>query len=246
MKRAIMPREKVDRTHEYREVIYDERHWELLKKLRGKAVRLLERLEKAGIHAVVHGSIARGDVWSGSDIDVFIPWPIPSFRIEIALEGAGYLVYQRYIAIATPSSTPKAYISLDPEDRVTVSYPLLKPGRRELEFYQFGGMLTLTELRSNKRVPGVNKRLILIEPTSYGHRESPVIGREAEVASIVGVSVDTVLERVRVLTRRDEIGRTGVFVKHVLSPDETFEQALLEISGRNPLVRRLLRERGYL
>ncbi len=241
-----MVREKVVRRQEYVEIIYDEERWILLQRLRRKALELLRTLRKGGIYAIVHGSIARGDVWEGSDIDVFIPYPFHSYMVEYLLESNGYTIYSRYIAIATPNSTPKAYIILDPQEKITVSYPLLKPTTRELEFYKFGGSLSLEELEKNKRVPGVDKRLVLIEPTEYGHRESPVIGREAEVASILGISVDTVLERVRVLTRRDEIGRTGVFVKYVLSPDESFEEALMKISHSNPLVRRLLKQRGFI
>ncbi len=240
-----MPREKVQRIPEYREVVYSDEHWSLLRELRAKAIKLLESLEKHGIQGVVHGSIARGDVWRGSDIDVFIPYVIPSYRVEIALEASGYQIYSRFIAIATPSSTPKAYIVLDPEEKITVSLPLLKPSQREIEFYRFGGLLTLNELRQDKRVPGVNKKLVLIEPTPYGHRETPVIGRESVVAEIVGVSIDTVMERVRVLTRRDEIGRTGVFVKYTLAPDESFEKALIDISKNNPLIKRLLHLRNY-
>lgn len=241
-----MVREKISRTPEYREVHYTGEHWELLEKLRRIAMNILEILMLNGIPSVVHGSIARGDVHRGSDIDIFVPVPVPSYKVEFILENSGYTIYYRYIAIATPSSTPKAYIVLDPSERIVVSYPLLKPKPREIEFYKFGGLLDLDGLRRNMRVPGVNKKLVLIEPTPYGHRESPVIGRESIVASILGISIETVEERVRVLSRRDEIGRTGVFVKYMLSPDEVFEEALVKIARRNPLVRRQLIERGYL
>lgn len=238
-----MVREKVARRPEFREVIYDEKRWQILKQLREDAILILESLKKQGIYAIVHGSIARGDVWKGSDIDVFIPYPLPSYRVEIALESAGLKIIERYIVIATPSSTPKAYISLDHEEKRVVTFPLLKPKPRELEFYKFGGTLDLNGLLEDKRVPGVDKRLVLIEPTQSGHRESPVIGREALVARILGINIDTVLERVRVLTRRDEIGRTGVFVKYVLRDDESFEEALINIAKKNPLIRRSLKER---
>jgi len=88
--------------------------------------------------------------------------------------------------------------------------------------------------------PGVNKKLVLIEPVENGHLESPVIGFESVVAEKLGVSVETVLERVRVLSRRDSVGRTGVFLKHVLQPDETFEDAIQELARRNSIVRRAL------
>jgi predicted nucleotidyltransferase len=130
------------------------------------------------------------------------------------------------------------------EERRVVSFPLAKLSKTEYEFYYFGGAVTFRELREGKRVPGVDKRLMLIEPTPEGHRESPVIGREAIVAKIVGVSLETVLERVRVLSRRDEIGRTGVFVKIELEPWESIEEAVRDIARRNPLFRRAMRAKG--
>lgn len=238
-----MVREKVMRKLEFREVVYNEKHWKILSELRREAVKILEALAKRGVQGIVHGSIARGDVWEGSDIDVFIPYIVPSYIIEYALESSGYIIYARYIVVATPSSTPKAYIVLDELEKRVVSFPLAKLKQREYEFYKFGGLLDLNGLKENKRVPGVDKRLVLIEPTSTGHRESPVIGFENIVAEKLGISIDTVIERVRVLSRRDEIGRTGVFVKYELSPDEVFEEALEKIIRRNPLIRRALKDR---
>ena len=212
--------------------------------LRKEAMKIMETLTRAGLPCIVHGSIARGDVKPTSDIDVFVPVPVPSYRVELALEAAGYRVQQKLIVQATPSSTPKAYLVLDVEEKRVVSFPLAKLAKREYEFYYFGGALDLRGLVEGKRVPGVDKRLMLIEPIKAGHRESPVIGREAEVARIVGVSVDTVLERVRVLTRRDKVGRTGVFVKVVLGPEENVEDTVRRISRENPHFRRILVERG--
>ncbi|MHA1555857.1 MAG: nucleotidyltransferase domain-containing protein, partial [Candidatus Heimdallarchaeota archaeon] len=71
---------------------------------------------------------------------------------------------------------------------------------REFDFIRFGGTLTLDELSENRRVPGVDKRLMLIAPTELGHKESPVMGFESIVAKKVGVNVELVKERVRVLT----------------------------------------------
>jgi predicted nucleotidyltransferase len=235
-----MVREKVLRKPEYREVVYDEKRWELLRMLRGEAIRILKILGSRGIRGIVHGSIARGDVWEGSDIDVFIPYTPPPYLIEYVLESANYKIYSRYIVVATPNSTPKAYIVLDELERRVVSFPLAKLKPKEYEFYKFGGLLDLEGLLANKRVPGVDKRLVFIEPTKNGHRESPVIGYESIVANKLGISIDTVLERVRVLSRRDEIGRTGVFVKYELSPDEDFGSALEKIMRKNPIIRRNL------
>ncbi|MEM4888619.1 MAG: DNA polymerase subunit beta, partial [Thermosphaera sp.] len=167
-------------------------------------------------------------------------YTIPSYRLEYILEASGLQARKKYIVMATPVNTPKAYIILDDEERRTVSFPLSNLKTREYEFYKFGGLLDIDGLLENKRVPGVNKKLVFIEPVETGHLESPVIGYENIVAQKLGISVETVLERVRVLSRRDSVGRTGVFLKHVLRPDETFEQAIQELSRRNSIVRRVL------
>ena len=82
---------------------------------------------------------------------------------------------------------------------------------------------------------------MLIEPTGEGHVESAVVGREEMVANLLGVSLNTVLDRVRALLRRDEVGRTGVFIERELAPDETFEQAMKKLADQNPAVRRRLK-----
>lgn len=232
-----MVREKIQRKPEYREIVYDEKHWRILEELRKQAIEILESLNRYGVKGYVHGSVARGDVWEGSDIDVIIPYVIPSYIVELALENNGYNIYAKYLIVATPSSTPKAYIVLDEKEKKVVSFPLYKLKPREYEFYKFGGLIDYNGLKRGERVPGVDKRLVLIEPTPQGHRESPVIGFENIVASKLGISIETVMERVRVLSRRDEIGRTGVFVKYELSPIENFEEVLAKIIKKNPLVR---------
>jgi predicted nucleotidyltransferase len=239
-----MPREKIEKRHEVRIVEYSEYHWRMLEKLRAEALRILSALEEMGLRAIVHGSIARGDVHEGSDIDIFIPYVVPSYTVELALERRGYRPVSKLIVQATPHSTPKAYIVLDLEEKRVVSFPLAKLTRTEYEFYYFGGALDAAGLRTGKRVPGVDKRLMLIEPLPRGHRESSIIGREAEAARIVGVSLETVLERVRVLSRRDAHGRTGVFVKEELEPWESVEDAVRRIARKNPAFRRVLVERG--
>src|SRR5207245_7406557 len=89
--------------------------------------------------------------------------------------------------------------------------PLSEFRRLELEFYKFGGTANMEDLRLGIRRPGCTKRLTLKQPTDNGHIESPIVGRESEVARLLGVSSDIVRERIRVLTRRDTIRRTGVF-----------------------------------
>ncbi|MEM1628738.1 MAG: nucleotidyltransferase domain-containing protein [Desulfurococcaceae archaeon] len=234
-----MAREKVKRIPEFKEVTYDEEHWRILRELRNQAKQIMDIFIDNGIDVILHGSIARGDVWSGSDIDIVIPYKIPSYKVELVLDKRGINPVARYIVIATPLSTPKAYIVLEKNVQVNISFPLLEFKPRELEFYRFGGFLTYNELLQNVRVAGVNKGLVLIEPTPNGHREMPVIGFEEYVARRLGISVETVMERVQVLTRRDDIGRTGVFAKYALMPDESFEERLKRIIRDKPILRRL-------
>jgi len=221
------------------EVTYSERHWKLLQRLREEAVEIMEALEKAGLNCVTHGSIARGDVSANSDIDVFVPNPSGSFLLESAVERAGLTVNQRILVQATPSYAAKGYIELDPQH--VVSFPLMKMRPVERDFYRFGGEASLQALKDKKRVVGVDKRLMLIEPTEQGHIESSIVGRENAVAKLLSVSVETVLDRVHALLRRDEVGRTGVFIKRELAPDETFEMVLQRLVDENPAVRRRLK-----
>ena len=44
----------------YREVVYDERHWRLLRDLREKALKLMKPLADHGLNPIVYGSLARG------------------------------------------------------------------------------------------------------------------------------------------------------------------------------------------
>lgn len=44
----------------YREVVYDELHWRLLRDLREKALRLMKPLADHGLNPIIYGSIARG------------------------------------------------------------------------------------------------------------------------------------------------------------------------------------------
>jgi uncharacterized protein len=230
---------KPERRQDAVEVYYDASRWTLLEQLRGKSSQLLSVLEQRHITAIVHGSIARGDVKKGSDIDVFIPNPPSSFQIETSLEQANISPISRTVIQATPTYSMKAYIEVG--EATTVSFPLMNMRRVEREFYQFSGELNINQLYAKARVRGIDKRLMLIEPTEKGHIESSIIGCEEQVAKIVGVSVETVSDRVRALTKRDAVGRTGVFIKKELSSDETFEQTMMNLSKENPAVRRKLK-----
>ncbi len=233
---AVKPTKRAD----YKEVTYSSARWALLKELRSKAVEVMAALETFHLQSIVHGSIARGDVKEGSDVDVFIPEVQNSFLVETALEKAKIAVNSRLIVQATPSYAMKAHIEID--ETTTVSFPLMEMRRVEREFYRFGGEVNLDQLKANFRVAGVDKRLMLIEPTEKGHVESSVIGREELAAKILGVSAETVLDRVHALLKRDTVGRTGVFVKKELLQDETFELALKKVSDLNPAVRRRMKK----
>ncbi len=221
------------------EVAYNEKRWNLLETLRAEAKTIMKALEERHIYSVVHGSIARGDVTQKSDIDVFVPQVLSSFIIETALEKAGFHIASRILVQATPTYSVKGYVEIG--EKRTVSFPLSNMKKTEREFYTFSGEADLEMLRNNLRVLGVDKRLMLIEPTSYGHVESHVVGREEQVASLLKVSVDTVLDRSRALIRRDKVGRTGRFIEKELLPNETFESALKKLTDEKPEVRRRLR-----
>ncbi|MCW3999420.1 MAG: DNA polymerase subunit beta [Candidatus Bathyarchaeota archaeon] len=230
---------KPQRKQDQKAVAYTQEHWQQLKLLREKARMVMAALQKNHLNCSVHGSVARGDVKAKSDVDVFV-WEIQSgFRVESALEASGYAIDRRMLVQATPNYAMKAHIALD--EQTTVTFPLMEMRRVEREFYRFGGEATLRLLEADTRVAGVDKRLMLIEPTEAGHVESSIAGREESVARLLGISSATVLDRVHALTRRDEVGRTGVFVKKELAPEDTFELALKRLAEANPAVRRRIK-----
>jgi predicted nucleotidyltransferase len=223
------------------EVVYDAKRWALFKQLRGRTKEIMLALAGRNIASIVHGSVARGDVDQASDVDIFVPSTVRSYEVELALEDAGLKPIEREIVVATPWQLPKAHIYLDENSSVT--FPLVRPKRLEVEFYYFGGAADLRQVEREIRAAGVDKRLMLIEPTPRGHIESQVIGREAEVAKRIGVSQGIVRERVQVLTRRSDVGHTGVFIERKLAPDETFEAALERLVKENPEIKIRLREK---
>ncbi|MBU7023258.1 MAG: nucleotidyltransferase domain-containing protein [Theionarchaea archaeon] len=223
-------RKQTKRFH-LQEVIYEESHWDLLRELRGQAIETMECLRE--FSPLVYGSLARGDVHKDSDIDIVIPYVIPSCLLEICLES--FPVVERRISQATPWHLIKGVVELVD---ATVTFPMVQPTRIEHEFYRFGGFLALEQLLDESRVPGVDKRLVLIDPTETGHHEHSVMGREHEVAKRLEVSIDIIAERVMVLQRRDKVGRTGVFLNKTLSPDESFEMVLRALASTNTQLRR--------
>ncbi|MCD1294576.1 nucleotidyltransferase [Methanocella sp. CWC-04] len=218
-----------------KEVVYGEDVWENLKHLRAKAAEVLTSLKKFDIDGVVFGSVARGDVKPTSDIDIFIPQVISSMRAGLALEG--YFILGRSIVQATPRALIKSHIEL--EDNITVTFPLITPRESEIEFYLFGGEIDLQGILKEKRVCGVDKRLMFIEPTPEGHIETPLSDMSPGlVAKKLGVSQKIVEERMRVLERRADIGRTGIYMERPLAPDESVEQVFQEMLDSDPAMRR--------
>lgn len=220
------------------EVTYTEGHWALLEDLRAEASRMMEPLVRAHLEPLLYGSIARGDVSSGSDIDIFLPSPPAPALVEAALQRHGVQITGREIVQATPSYAAKAYLYTG--ERRSYSYPLVDLRPNEAEFYSFAGAVNHRQLGERKRVPGVDKRLMLVDPTENGHVETPVKGVEGLVAAKLGVDTRIVLERVRTLERRGRVGRTGVYLKRELGDDEDVWTVFMELAeGRAPLRRRL-------
>lgn len=220
-----------------REISYSEDHWKILKEKRKSAGEVMKVLIETDLQSVVYGSVARGDVNEKSDVDVFILNQIPSYKLEITLEPFG--IIEKKIVQATPCHAIKGEIVLS--NNTTVSFPLVKMKERELDFYRFGGCLSYIELKDDKRVAGVNKKLQLILPTSKGHKEIPLCElHPSDVAKILNVSIDVVEERIRVLTRRREIGRTGIFLFKQIPLEESFENVLKDVLVKNSAIRRKL------
>jgi len=230
--------EKPEELHGQRTAVYSKEQWKLLARLRERTLQVLEKVRSVNIRGWVYGSLARGDVTDTSDIDIIIPYVVPSYKIEMAL-GKGVL---REIVQATPSSVLKAHIHLD--QKTVVSFPLFKMMSREIEFYKWGGLVDEAEIVKKRRVAGVDKRLILIQPTEKGHIESGVIGYENRVAKKLGVSPSVAKERVRVLTRRDEVGRTGVYLCKIVAENQSFEELAKKLIDRDPAIRRTMKRRA--
>ena len=231
-----MVREKTVRRPTGKTIRYDRDRWEILREKREVARPLMRAL--LAYSPVVHGSLARGDVHGASDVDVVIDHHVPSFSVELALRDHDFV--KREIVQATPWHLIKGHIYV--EDDVSVTFPLVKPTPVEEQFYRFGGSLDLESLEGGRRVPGIDKRLMLIEPTREGHLETSIVGRESRAAKAIGVGLATVRERVDVLSRRDSIGRTGVYLKHGLSPDQSFEDVLRSLASRDANIKRRFRQ----
>ena len=230
---------KLKRKTDLKEIIYDRNQWTLISKYRMNGKKILCALIKSKLTPSIYGSVARGDVTKNSDIDIIIPEVFSSFQIESSLERLDIPIQNRYIIQATPSHAIKAYIELN--SVTTISFPLTRLKKIEREFYKFGGEINLRQIDSNRRVHGVDKRLMLIEPTKTGHIERGIVGIEDYVAKNIGISTQTILNRVNILQKREETGKTGVFIKKIVPTDFTFELVLKKLADKNPAVRRRLK-----
>jgi predicted nucleotidyltransferase len=190
---------------------------------------------------LAYGSIARGDVNLDSDIEIFIPTPPSPTLIQAILDRYEVKLSNRVIVQATPRYAAKAYLNID--GKKGYSFPLVELKQNEAEFFKFAGSVDLNQIQKSIRVPGVNKELLLIEPTSEGHKQSPIKGREGIVAKKLGVDPSIVLERLRTLERRRRVGHTGVFLKRDLAPDEDISKVFRELTRRTPAIRRRLRNK---
>jgi hypothetical protein len=228
---------KTTRSPDEQEVKYDPARWKTLALIRERSALLACALGPQGAH--LYGSAARGDVRPSSDVDLVLLEGARPFEAEVALEAARIDILSREVVMATPNSPAKAHFVID--DKTTVTVPLVPLRDREEEFYRFGGMISASDAES--RVPGVDKRLVLVSPIRDGHLESPVRGREAEVARLLRISVETVEERVRVLDRRDEVGRTGVYLRSEVPEGEGVERFFSRLADRDPVLRRMVKQR---
>ena len=231
---------KILRDH-FNNVTYTENHLKLLQQKRERSKTLLEMFVKEGLNPFIYGSIARGDIHNDSDIDMVLIQLIAPYQIEIILDKNGFNNYFREIIMATPTDTLKLYIYLNELESITI--PLSKFSKNSSEFYDFGGKINLNQIINSVRVPGINKRLVLIQPTSDGHEEYSIIGNENLAAKQLNVGINLINERKRVLLRREKFGKTGVFLKRSIGVGETTELVLKQLSNKNTIVRKKLLQR---
>ena len=235
-----MKENKILRDH-FNTVTYSENHLKLFHQKRERSKFLLEMFDKEGLNPFIYGSIARGDVHNDSDIDIVLLQSIASYQIEIILEKNGFINYFREIIMATPADTLKLYIYLNELESITI--PISKFNKKSSEFYDFGGKINLDQVKNSIRVPGIDKRLVLIQPLSDGHEEYSIIGNEYLAAKQLGVSIDLINERIKVLLKREKFGKTGVFLKRSIEMNETTEDVLKKLANKKSIVRKKLLQR---
>jgi predicted nucleotidyltransferase len=235
-----MKKTKILRDH-FNIVRFSENQLKLLREKRERTKFLLEMFVKEGLNPFAYGSIARGDVHKDSDIDIVIIQTVAPFQVEIILEKNGFNNYFREIIMATPADSVKLYLYLNELESITI--PISKFDNRAKEFFDFGGKINLEQLQNNIRVPGIDKRLVLIQPTPEGYEEYSVIGNEHLAAKLLKVKIDLINERKRVLLKREKYGKTGVFLKRPIEIHESTEDVVKLLTKKKSIVRKKLNQR---
>jgi predicted nucleotidyltransferase len=225
-------RQSIFLSRDPRLVRYSPHRFALFKEKRRRALPFLEALP-AGSR--LFGSVARGDVREASDLDIEVPAGVASFEVELSLSRMDEPVVSRALVQATPNAVVKAVWSLG---EVAVSLPLTRPNPSEADFASFAGAVGLEHVKASKRVPGVDKRLLFIEPVEAGHRESSVADRVGEAAKVLGIDAEVIRGRVRVLSRRAQKGRTGIYMNEPLADGDSPEEVLAALGARDPALRR--------
>jgi predicted nucleotidyltransferase len=235
-----MKEKKILRDH-FKIIPYSENHLQLLLEKRERSKILLEMFVKDGINPYIYGSVARGDVHNDSDIDIALIQLIAPYQIEMILEKNGFKNCFREIIMATPADTLKLYIYLNELESIII--PLSKLNKKSREFYDYGGKINLDQIKNDVRVPGIDKRLVLIQPISNGHKEYSIIGNENLAAKQLNIGIDLINERKKVLLKREKFGKTGVFLKRSIELRETTELALKKLANKNSIVRKKMLQR---
>jgi len=220
----------------YRHVVYNERRWAILKDKREVAKRVMAPLCEHGYSPIIYGSIARGDVDEDSDVDVFIEHVVNPALIETIVEKSLGGWVKRTIVQATPGYVVKGYIFID--ELVSISFPLIEMLPNEAEFYSIAGKLSYGEVLEEKRRGGMNKSMMIIIPVEDGHMEFPARQDPDLAAKLIGVDPKALRERLHVLEKRREHGRTGTYIEVELDEGTTFPQVLKTIINENPVLRR--------
>ncbi|MCS7143343.1 MAG: nucleotidyltransferase domain-containing protein [Aigarchaeota archaeon] len=219
-------------------VRYTESHWRTLHSKRERALEVMETFAKYGFEPVLYGSVARGDVTERSDVDVFLQAiNNPSVAETIVERELGGFV-ARSVVQPTPLHTLKGYIYID--ELTSVSFTFSEMRRSEIEFYDVAGRVSLSDLRRGVRVAGMNKDLKVILPVEDGHVEFPADQDHDVAASLIGVDPSVIRERVTVIRRRRELGRTGLFREIYIDVSEDFGTALMQLMSGGPRRRRLV------
>ncbi|MHA1989504.1 MAG: hypothetical protein ACW981_05190 [Candidatus Hodarchaeales archaeon] len=209
--------------------------------LRRETVTWMEQLRQ--FHPFCYGSIARGDVELTSDADIIID-PTPTYKYEEILKEKWL---SRTLVQATPNQGPKVVYEFP--NNISLSVPITDLSQRESEFLNFGGKLSLPKFQNGEYAIGINKRLMLVEPQDKKGFSFKYISVKSMpihlVARKVNIGVGIILERIRVLSKRDEMGRTGLYLQHSLQPGEQPEKALKDLMKEKPALRKLLSKRKY-